>query len=70
MIITLKHLKTETHVVYMETCGNIITVAACPLIDDCRAGYPESEGTYHFLDRDKANRTYRRYVKKYGGEIR
>lgn len=38
MTVTLKHTQTETHAVYMETCGNLITVAACPLIDDCRDG--------------------------------
>ena len=67
MTVTLKHMKTETHAVYMETCGNIITVAACPLIDDCRAGYPESECTYHYTEKEKATKTYRRYCKKYGG---
>ena len=49
----------------MEISGNIITVAACPLIDDCRAGYPENEYTYHYTELEKASRTYRRYVKKY-----
>ena len=69
MTVTLKHMKTETHVIYMEaTKDNRIVVSACPLIDDCRAGYPESKCTYHYLDRDKANRTYRRYCKKYGGQ--
>lgn len=68
MTTTLKHMKTDTHVIYMEIGkDNIITVAACLLIDDCRAGFPESECTYHFTDTSNANRTYRRYCKKYGG---
>ena len=68
MTVTLKQTRTETHTICMEaTKDNLIVVTACPLIDDSRAGYPESECTYRYTEKEKAARTYRRYCKKYGG---
>ena len=46
----------------------VITVAACPMIDEYFAGYPVARCTYHHSRKDVAMRTYRKYVKKYGGQ--
>ena len=68
MTVALKQTCTETHTICMEaTKDNLIVVTACPLIDDSRVSYPESECPDHHTEKEKATKTYRRYCKKYGG---
>lgn len=45
--------------------SSVYIVQACPMIDECRCGHPEAEMMYHVSDREKANATYRRYIRKY-----
>ena len=44
---------------------NYYTVQACPMIGEHMCGFPEKETTYAINEKEKAIRTYNRYVKKY-----
>jgi hypothetical protein len=50
--------------------SGLIIVSACPRIksDYATVGYPVARCTYGLYDMKNAKATYRRYVKKYGGQ--
>jgi hypothetical protein len=70
MTTVLKQTTTDNgYYIYAEVNqSGIVTVAACPMINEDLAGYPEAECTYRIDRIDAALRTYRRYVKKFGGQ--
>lgn len=65
MTVTIKKHRTKTHSITMEAKGALITVSASPLLGDNMVGYPQSKATYHHSDRKNAERTFKRYIKKY-----
>lgn len=40
-------------------------VSVCPRINECMCGYPIKEMTYPLSEKVKADRSFKRYVKKY-----
>ena len=65
MTLTIKKHHTKTHYITIEAEGALLTVQACRLLDDNMCGYPESKATYHHTERKNAERTFKRYIKKY-----
>ena len=65
MTITKKQCTTKNY--YIEQCQQegLIFVRVCPLLNDSLASYPIQQAIYHRTEQEKANRTYKRYLKKY-----
>lgn len=65
MTITIKNHDTKTHHITIEAEGTGLIVQACPFIGGHMVGYPTSKAVYHYTERKNAERTFRRYIKKY-----
>lgn len=65
MSITIKTHDTSTHHITIEADGALLNVQACPFLCDHMVGYPQSKATYHHTDEKNAQRTFKRYIKKY-----
>lgn len=65
MTLTIKKHHTKTHYITIKADGALLTVEACPLLGDHMVGYPQSKTTYHHTEQKNAERTFKRYIKKY-----
>lgn len=66
---TIKQVTTETHYISIEQDNAVLTVTACPLMENkCFCGFPTDKATYHYTEIKKAVATFNRYRRKYKGE--
>ena len=49
----------------MEYGTSFYNVQVCPIISDSICGFPIREMIYSIIEKEKAHRTYERYMKKY-----
>ena len=66
MTMTIKSHKNDNYYITLEwSKNNIYVVQVCPIISENLCGYPIREITYPINEKNKANNTYNRYIKKY-----
>lgn len=66
MTIIKKQYKNKNYYITMEwDKNNIYIVEVCSRIDENLCGYPIKKMIYSLNELEKANNTYKRYIKKY-----
>lgn len=65
MSLVEKQHTNDNYYISLEVKNNCYVVQVCPRINENLCGYPIREMTYTINEKEKANSTFKRYVKKY-----
>lgn len=60
-----KQHANKNYYISLEYENNCIIVQVCPRHDENLCGYPIRKMTYSINEKEKANATFKRYIKKY-----
>lgn len=63
--IIIEQKTTKNNHYYIEQEGTILKVGACAMVGANYCSLPFISNTYHYTEKEKAKRTYNRYIKKY-----
>lgn len=65
MTVTIKNHVTDNYYIGLHLENSTYIVEVCPRIRENMCGYPIREMRYTINEKDKAERTFKRYIKKY-----